>query len=158
MVGWSKTEALLVTISGLTIYALLCPLAEIVGDRIGRRRTTIIGGLGLGIVAIPSFLLIGTGHFVLSFTGLVLFGVFEALVNVMLGVLLVELFQAQTRVSGASIGFNPAQATIGRSGAAGCGGPGGRHGYCSIPVLLYRGCGTRRLRSADALPAEDVGH
>ncbi|GGJ60557.1 MFS transporter [Streptomyces brasiliensis] len=116
VIGWGKPEALLATIGGLSIYSLLCPLAGTIGDRIGRRKTMIVGGVGLGLVAIPSFLLIGTGNSALSLTGLVLIAIFEAPVNVMLGVLLVELFPAHTRVSGASIGFNLAQAMIGGPG------------------------------------------
>ncbi|MGW6456484.1 MFS transporter [Streptomyces sp. NPDC055078] len=116
VVGWGKTEALLVTIAGLTLYSLLCPVAGLIGDRVGRRRTIIVGAVGLGLAAVPSFLLIGTGHVGLALAGLALFAVFEALVNVMLGVLLVELFPPQTRVSGASIGFNLAQAVIGGPG------------------------------------------
>ncbi|NEW72964.1 MFS transporter [Streptomyces rhizosphaericus] len=116
VVGWGKTDALLLTVAGLVLYSLLCPLAGMVGDRIGRRRTVIAGGMGLGIIAVPCFLLIGTGDVGLSLMGLTLFAAFEALVNVMLGVLLVELFPPHTRVSGGAIGFNLAQAVIGGPG------------------------------------------
>ena len=44
------------------------------------------------------------------------FAVFEAMVNVTTVVLLVELFPARTRMSGGSIGFNLALATIGGPG------------------------------------------
>ncbi|PXY27702.1 MFS transporter [Prauserella muralis] len=116
VVGLDKQTALAIAIVGLAVYSLLCPFAGMIGDRIGRRRTTLIGGFGLALVAVPCFLLIGSGNLAVSLSGIVLFAIFEALVNVMLGVLLVELFPAQTRVSGSAIGFNLAQALVGGPG------------------------------------------
>ncbi|ALE73549.1 MFS transporter [Pseudonocardia sp. EC080625-04] len=116
VVGLGRTEALLLTIAGLAIYSLVCPLAGMSGDRWGRRPTILLGGLGLAVVAIPSFLLIGSGTPALILIGLTAFAMFEALANVMLGLLLVELFPARTRVSGSAIGFNLAQAAVGGPG------------------------------------------
>ncbi len=114
--GLSRTTALLLTITGLAIYSLACPLAGLSGDRWGRRPTVIAGGLGLAVVAVPSFLLIGSAAPALLLLGLTVFAGFEAMANVMLGVLLVELFPARTRVSGSAIGFNLAQAVVGGPG------------------------------------------
>ncbi|SFN59369.1 MFS transporter, MHS family, proline/betaine transporter [Pseudonocardia ammonioxydans] len=116
VVGLDRTEALLLAVAGLAIYSLVCPLAGMSGDRWGRRPTIIVGGLGLAVVAVPSFLLIGSGVPGLILLGLTVFAVFEALANVMLGLLLVELFPARTRVSGSAIGFNLAQAAVGGPG------------------------------------------
>jgi MHS family proline/betaine transporter-like MFS transporter len=115
-VGLERPEALLLAVGGLALYSLLCPLAGMLGDRIGRRPTMLTGAAGLAVVAIPCFALIATGEPALVLTGLVVFATFESLVNVMLGVLLVELFPAATRVSGSAVGFNLAQALIGGPG------------------------------------------
>jgi MHS family proline/betaine transporter-like MFS transporter len=115
-VGLKRPEAVLLAVGGLAVYSLLCPLAGMVGDRIGRRPTFLTGAAGLTVVAIPCFALISTGHPALVLLGLVVFATFESLANVMLGVLLVELFPAQTRVSGSAVGFNLAQAVIGGPG------------------------------------------
>ncbi len=116
VVGLDRTTALLIAIVGLAIYSVLCPVAGLIGDRIGRRRTMIVGGLGLAAVAVPAFAMLSSGGIWLSLGGLAVFALFEALVNVMLGVLLVELFPANTRVSGSAVGFNLAQAIIGGPG------------------------------------------
>jgi MHS family proline/betaine transporter-like MFS transporter len=115
-VGLERAQALVLAVAGLGLYAAMCPLARTVGDRIGRRPTMIAGAAGLALAAIPCFALIATGHPALVLVGLVVFGAFESLANVMLGVLLVELFPAETRVSGSAIGFNVAQAVVGGPG------------------------------------------
>ena len=76
----------------------------------------LIGAGGIAVVAIPSFALLATGNVWLAVMGVMLLATFEALVNVTLGVLMVELFPARLRVTGSSIGFNVAQALIGGPG------------------------------------------
>jgi MHS family proline/betaine transporter-like MFS transporter len=94
----------------------MCPLAGIIGDRIGRRPTMLIGAGGVTLTAIPTFLLLATGDWTLGIIGLALLAFFEALANVMLGVLMVELFPAHLRVTRSSIDSNSAQSLIGGPG------------------------------------------
>jgi MHS family proline/betaine transporter-like MFS transporter len=115
-VGMATSTALAATAAGLAVYAALCPLAGIASDRIGRRPCMLIGSAGLALVAIPVFVLMGTGSAAAVVLGIAVFAVFEALVNVTTVVLLVELFPARTRMSGGSIGFNVALAAIGGPG------------------------------------------
>ncbi|MGE0218806.1 MFS transporter [Mycolicibacterium sp.] len=115
-VGLTPTSALQLAVIGLAIYCALCPLAGMVGDRIGRRPTMLIGAGGLALVAVPSFALLSTGNWALAITALLVLGWFEAMANVMLGVIMVELFPARLRVTGSSIGFNVAQALVGGPG------------------------------------------
>jgi MHS family proline/betaine transporter-like MFS transporter len=76
----------------------------------------LIGAGGIAVTAIPCFALLSTGVWALALIGLLVLAAFEALVNVTLGVLMVELFPARLRVTGSSIGFNFAQALIGGPG------------------------------------------
>ena len=115
-VGLPRSQALLLASVGLLIYAALCPLAGKIGDRYGRRPTMLAGAGGLAVLSIPIFLAIATGNPALVIVVLTLFAACEALANVMLGVLMVELFPAHLRMSGAGIGFNTAQAVIGGQG------------------------------------------
>ena len=87
-----------------------------IGDRIGRRRTMLLGAGGVAVTALPCFALLSTGLWYLALIGVVILAAFEALANVMLGVLMVELFPARLRMTGSSIGFNTAQALIGGPG------------------------------------------
>jgi MFS transporter, MHS family, proline/betaine transporter len=111
-----KTSSLQLAVLGLLLYSLMCPIAGLIGDRIGRRPTMLLGAGGLALVAIPSFALLATGDWLLAVIGVTLLAWFEALANVMLGVIMVELFPARLRVTGSSIGFNIAQALIGGPG------------------------------------------
>lgn len=115
-VGMARPPALFLAATGLILYSLMCPIAGRIGDRYGRRRTMLAGTGGLLVFSIPVFTMISTGSPVLVIGGLLIFGAFEALANVMLGVLLVELFPAHLRMSGAGIGFNAAQAIVGGQG------------------------------------------
>ena len=115
-VDLDSRRAISIAILGLIAYAAMCPAAGWIGDRFGRRPTMLAGTGGLALVSIPCFMLIGTGQVPLVLAGLVVFGAFEALANVMLGVLLVELFPAHVRISGSAAGFNVAQAVVGGQG------------------------------------------
>lgn len=115
-VHMAKTSALELAVLGLLIYSLMCPVAGMIGDRIGRRRTMLLGAVGIALTAVPCFALLSTGTWYLALIGLAILAAFEALANVMLGVLMVELFPARLRVTGSSIGFNVAQALIGGPG------------------------------------------
>ncbi len=115
-IGLRPASALQIAVSGLAIYCMLCPLAGMLGDRIGRRPTMLIGAAGLALSAVPTFVLLATGNWVPAMVGIALLAWFEAMVNVMLGVIMVELFPARLRVTGSSIGFNVAQALVGGPG------------------------------------------
>lgn len=115
-VGVAPASALQLAVAGLALYSLMCPVAGLIGDRIGRRPTMLIGAGGIAVVAIPSFALLATGNWALALIGLILLATFEALANVMLGVIMVELFPARLRVTGSSVGFNVAQALVGGPG------------------------------------------
>jgi MHS family proline/betaine transporter-like MFS transporter len=111
-VGMNRTEALTATAMGLVIYTIMCPLAGIVSDRVGRRPSMLIGSAAMALLAIPAFILIAHGALWTTIVGMTLLSVFEALVNVTTLVLLIEMFPTSTRMSGGSTGYNLALAAI----------------------------------------------
>jgi MHS family proline/betaine transporter-like MFS transporter len=111
-----QSRALVLVAIGLLVYALLCPLAGALSDRVGRRRVNLIGGAGLAIVSVPAFALMGTGTAGGVVGGMVLFSVFQSMVSVTTVCMLVELFPAQTRSTSSAIGFNLGLALIGGPG------------------------------------------
>lgn len=115
-VGLAPATALQIAVVGLALYSVMCPFAGMLGDRYGRRPVMLVGAAGIALCAIPTFALLSTGNWALALIGVALLAWFEALVNVMLGVIMVELFPARLRVTGSSIGFNVAQALIGGPG------------------------------------------
>jgi MHS family proline/betaine transporter-like MFS transporter len=107
-----RSTALTIVASGIACYALLCPVAGLVSDRIGRRPSVIMGCAGLAVVSLPMMLLLATGAPAPAVLGMAAFGVFQAMVNVNGVVILVELFPARTRVSSSAIGYNLGLALI----------------------------------------------
>jgi MHS family proline/betaine transporter-like MFS transporter len=111
-VGVERSTALATVLGGIACYALLCPCAGLLSDRIGRRPSVISGCIGLAIVSLPMMLLLATGAPAWAILGMAAFGVFQAMVNVNGVVILVELFPAATRVSSSAIGYNLGLAII----------------------------------------------
>jgi MHS family proline/betaine transporter-like MFS transporter len=112
----ARPRALVLVAIGLVCYAILTPFAGALSDRWGRRRINLIGGFGLAVFSIPSFLLMGTGTAAGVVGGMVLFAVFQSMVSVTTVCMLVELFPAETRSTSSAIGFNLGLALIGGPG------------------------------------------
>lgn len=110
--GIGPRAALAMTAVGLAVYALLCPCAGVLSDRVGRRASMLICTAGFFVGGIPAFLLMAGLGVPGAIWGIVLLGVFEAIANVNGVVLLVELFPARTRMTSASIGYNISLAAI----------------------------------------------
>ncbi|MDD7939683.1 MFS transporter [Actinomycetospora lutea] len=105
-VGGDRHTALVVTSVAMVFYSALCPLAGWVSDRIGRRPVYIGAALAHAVLAIPVLLLIGSGSAWLALVGMVLFAIPQSGLNVMSSIVLVELFPARTRSSGAAVAFS----------------------------------------------------
>ena len=60
-VGVERSTALLTVVGGIACYALMCPVAGLLSDRIGRRTSVVTGCFGLAIVSLPMMLLLATG-------------------------------------------------------------------------------------------------
>lgn len=105
-------DALAATVIGLGVYAVLCPIAGIVSDRVGRRPSMLVGSAAMAVLAIPAFLLMGLGSTGAAIAGMTLLSIFEAIVNVTTLVLLVEMFPTRTRMTGGSTAYNVALAVV----------------------------------------------
>ena len=115
-VGFERTEAIWLTAVGLAIYASLCPLAGRLSDRVGRRPVYVGCCVGLTVLAVPVFLLVGTQSAIITIVALAIFAIFQSGLNVMSSVWLVELFPPTTRMTSASIGHNLGLGVISGSG------------------------------------------
>lgn len=115
-VALQRTHALALVATGLSFYALMCPVAGALSDRFGRRPLNVLGSLGLAVLVFPAFMLMSTGSSALVFLGIAMFAICQSMVSVTTVVMLTELFPAQTRGSGSAIGFNLGLALIGGPG------------------------------------------
>lgn len=105
-VDGSRRTALLVSSAALLVYVVLCPLAGRLSDLIGRRPVYVGAALAHAVLAVPVLLLVGSGSPWAAFLGMCLFAVPQAGLNVMSSIVLVELFPARTRSSGAAVAFS----------------------------------------------------
>jgi MFS transporter, MHS family, proline/betaine transporter len=102
----NRTEALLVSSLALLFYVTMCPAMGRLSDRIGRRPIYVGGAIALGVLAVPVLLLVDSGSPALALLGMCLFAIPQAGLNVMCSIVLVELFPARTRSSGAAFAFS----------------------------------------------------
>ncbi|MFB4393331.1 MULTISPECIES: MFS transporter [unclassified Pseudomonas] len=111
-VGLPRSTALWLCSIALLVYVIANPLVGQLSDRIGRRKLLLGAAAGLTVLAFPIFLMLNSGNPVVILTGLIVLGLLVAVTAVMDVVLLVEVFPASIRSSGAALGHNLALATL----------------------------------------------
>ncbi|MDD2057165.1 MFS transporter [Pseudomonas sp. GD03860] len=111
-VGLGKSTALWLCSVALVLYTLFNPIVGRLSDRFGRRPFVLASAAGLTLLAYPVFLLMNTGSFAAILLGLVIMAVLVAITAVMDVVLLVEVFPASIRSTGAAVGHNVALALL----------------------------------------------
>ncbi len=84
-------------------------------DRIGRKRLYTTGFFLFVIYGIPVFFLLHLGY-ATAFIAVIVFGMIESILNVILGVQMTEVFPANIRSTGASIGYNVGIALVSGTG------------------------------------------
>lgn len=112
IVGMDRPTALLACSIAIIVYVLAQPVVGRWSDRHGRRPVLLGGTLYLAVFAIPIFLLLNTGEFWPVLLGLIILALGVAPVAVMNVTLLVEVFPASVRSTGAALGHNVAYAVL----------------------------------------------
>ena len=112
IVGMDRPTALLACSIGIIVYVLAQPVVGRWSDRHGRRPVLLGGTLYLAVFAIPIFLLLNTGEFWPVLLGLIILALGVAPVAVMNVTLLVEVFPASVRSTGAALGHSVAYAVL----------------------------------------------
>jgi MHS family proline/betaine transporter-like MFS transporter len=112
-IGLSTTDALLSTSATLIFAASLIPFYAMLSDRIGRRPLLIWGTAALAVVAIPAFLLIGSGSVAGAVAGQILAIIPGTAISTAVVVTQAELFPTRVRYTGAALGYNTAFAMFG---------------------------------------------
>ncbi|AXA23489.1 MFS transporter [Pseudomonas wayambapalatensis] len=111
-VGLPRSTALWLCSIALVVYVIVNPLIGRLSDRIGRRKLLLGAAAALTVLAFPIFLLINSGNSAAILLGLIILGVLVAVTAVMDVVLLVEVFPASIRSTGAALGHNLALAIL----------------------------------------------
>lgn len=111
-VGLPRSSALWLCSITLVVYVIVNPLIGRLSDSIGRRKLLLGAAAALTVLAYPIFLLLNTGNPLAILVGLTVMGVLVAITAVMDVVLLVEVFPASIRSTGAALGHNLALAIL----------------------------------------------
>jgi hypothetical protein len=112
VVGMPRPQALAACAIALLIHVIANPLVGAFSDRIGRRPVVLTGALGLTILSIPIFMLMSTGSFAWVLLGASVLAILVSFAGTMNVVLLVEVFPASIRSTGAALGHNVALALL----------------------------------------------
>jgi MHS family proline/betaine transporter-like MFS transporter len=110
VIGAKPEDALLAATIGTALFAVGCPAAGALSDRIGRKPMLISGAIGFAVFIYPLFLLVGStdlGRMIVGFLALELLvlsfnGPFPATVS--------EMFPVTVRFSGIALSYNIASA------------------------------------------------
>ncbi len=105
VLGMSKTLVLVFTLVASFVWLIVIPVASMLSDRYGRRRLLVTGSVGLTVWAAALFPLIDLGNPAVMMIALLGTAVFMGIVYGPIAALFTELFSAEVRYSGASLGY-----------------------------------------------------
>ena len=106
VLGYGETTGLLLILIVMFIMIPIVLLMGYFGDQMGNKRVIQIGLIGVILLAIPSFLFIGSGNNWLVFVGLMILAIFLASFQGTMPSLLPSLFFTNVRYGGLAITYN----------------------------------------------------
>ena len=112
VVHLTKISALWLCSLALLVYCFMHPFVGLLIDKVGRRKPVLFTAAGLMVCAYPIFLMWNTGNSILIVLASILLGFFVCMAAVLNVVLLVEVFPASIRSTGAALGHNIASAVL----------------------------------------------
>ncbi|NUR06211.1 MAG: MFS transporter [Nocardioidaceae bacterium] len=116
-IGLSARESLVLLIIGQTVMMLLIPFSGRLSDRFGRKPAWWTSLIGLFIVAIPAFQLMGKG-FALALVGFAVMGVLYVLQLSTISATFPAMFPTHVRFAGFAISYNVFTALFGGTAPA----------------------------------------
>jgi len=111
---YQKSQALEAVTLAALVATLMIPLMGLLSDKIGRQRMYAVSVFALGLFIVPWFLLLNTGTTGgIMLATLIAFGILWAPITAVLGTLCSEIFSANVRYTGITLGYQLGAALAG---------------------------------------------
>lgn len=111
---YQKSQALEAVTLGALVATIMIPLMGLLSDKVGRQRMYAISVFVLGLFIVPWFMLLNTGTtWGIVIATVIAFGVLWAPVTAVLGTLCSEIFSANVRYTGITLGYQLGAALAG---------------------------------------------
>lgn len=111
---YQKSQALEAVTLGALVATIMIPLMGLLSDRVGRQRIYAVSVFVLGLFIVPWFMLLNTGTtWGIVLATVIAFGVLWAPVTAVLGTLCSEIFSANVRYIGITLGYQLGAALAG---------------------------------------------
>ncbi|HCT5820832.1 TPA: MHS family MFS transporter [Citrobacter sedlakii] len=111
---YQKSQALEAVTLGALVATVMIPLMGLLSDKVGRKRMYAVSVCLLGLFIVPWFLLLNTGTtWGIVLATVVMFGILWAPVTAVLGTLCSEIFSANVRYTGITLGYQIGAALAG---------------------------------------------
>ncbi|MBO0603169.1 MHS family MFS transporter [Sporosarcina sp. E16_3] len=112
--GFTRTATLGAVMVGTIVTTILIPFMGALSDRIGRKPLYVFGTIAMALYAFPYFWLVKQGSVTLLVIATVIgLGVIWAPITAVLGTMLSEIFSAEVRYTGISLGYQIGAALAG---------------------------------------------
>lgn len=111
---YQKSQALEAVTLGALVATIMIPLMGLLSDRVGRQRMYAVSVFMLGLFIVPWFMLLNSGTtWGIVLATVIAFGVLWAPVTAVLGTLCSEIFSANVRYTGITLGYQLGAALAG---------------------------------------------
>jgi metabolite-proton symporter len=111
---YQKSQALEAVTLGALVATIMIPLMGLLSDKVGRQRMYAISVFVLGLFIVPWFMLLDTGTtWGIVLATVIAFGILWAPVTAVLGTLCSEIFSANVRYTGITLGYQLGAALAG---------------------------------------------
>jgi len=112
--SYQKSQALEAVTLGALVATIMIPLMGLLSDKVGRQRMYAVSVFVLGLFIVPWFMLLNTGTtWGIVLATVIAFGVLWAPVTAVLGTLCSEIFSANVRYTGITLGYQLGAALAG---------------------------------------------
>lgn len=113
-VGHSNSEVLMAVMVATIITTILIPFMGKLSDKVGRKPLYVFGTIAMGLYAFPYFWMLNEGsNFMMFLATIIGLGVIWAPITAVLGTMFSEIFAAEVRYTGISLGYQIGAALAG---------------------------------------------